>query len=1324
MHAGKRILTALLILSLFASLFSFPAFGDQTEGGENLTPETLPVRFFCDPAELILRVYRIDEDGGKLFYTAEEGVYFLLPGNYYYDAGCEGYLAKTAVPFTVSEDACRLTVSLARVEAAAVPDTDTEIIPDTEVIPDTEIIPATEVILDPEIIPATEIIAAPVQAPAEEVKNMGTSFGLTLTVTAMGETDITVNPGESTTLSVSISPENQEGLNIQWKRSCYDANDFTLHEEILEGENTASLTLNPVEKSGVYTCTVQDQSVSFQVRVNNSLSAQIEGGSVQYVTSGESITLRALVTAQDDSGIFYRWQKSGEEDAQITTRNEYSLSDITEDVTLFCDVMDAFGNLASAGGQEGTVSVLVDRSTKLTIGSERSDEIGDGRTYSFSATDTDYFLFSVERAGCGFRVAVTDVQTGSETVYTGQNSLTVKQYMLTGNSYRFSVQITDGDPTLPVKVAIRQAEDRACGNDLQWDFNAQSGELRISGSGEMWDYSRDERRLRTPGAAYAERITSLLLDEGVTGIGTYAFSLYPNLASVSLPPTLTRIGGGAFSGDGALAAIRLPESLQSIGWAAFEGTAISELSIPDTVTEMEYAAFLSCRSLRSVRLPERLSGIREQMFSGDTSLQEISIPNAVKTVNRSAFASCGELSLVRYDGTRSEWKQLTVEEGNDALQTARKQYRNDSLYDSIVNVLEWHGFSETDFVRCSVIACPVDVSVYREGQPVGQISGGVVSGESAGVRIITEEGTKLVLYADDAEYELLITATDSGTMDYRIQDMLGEKASKSFTGVALNAGKKLGSRLGGSVGTPNVLLYVLDSNDEIIKLVLTDGTEVSPAVSDAVITALSLQEGEEALTVDKAHPEDLLFSCTEAFSAQPFQIVRTTDQKVIATFISSQEMEPALFIREAGSEENQATVYGTEDFGRFFEISETNDGYTLRLKAALFEVLPVGDAFILHVFGPGETELSVPLHISDSGSVTDTPVSYIVTFDAGEYATVAPQTVVAGGLVSRPADPIASDRNYVFENWYREAACENLYNFATPVNGALTLYAKWVYHTHRFNTDGLCTVCGKSHYRIRLSNTIVVPEQLRDNPRLNTPELIKTALHDKAKEDFYQSYKTEPNEQNMTDREVIAEELIGENYVPLTPERFPAGGLRFTLPYPSGMGQKGYDFTVHHLKTDGTIERMSYSRTAEGLLVTATSLSPYTVSGAVQKLIGEPQITGKRTVGSTLTAALNLTNNTGVLHYQWKRDGVSIPGATAKTYIPVAADKGKTLSCVFTSSVQTGSITGNAGVICASNGSPPTGDESTVLLWTVLALLSAAACAGAGIRIRKTRKET
>jgi len=67
---------------------------------------------------------------------------------------------------------------------------------------------------------------------------------------------------------------------------------------------------------------------------------------------------------------------------------------------------------------------------------------------------------------------------------------------------------------------------------------------------------------------------------------------------------------------------------------------------------------------------------------------------------------------------------------------------------------------------------------------------------------------------------------------------------------------------------------------------------------------------------------------------------------------------------------------------------------------------------------------------------------FTVNFDLkGGAPVVNPKTVVEGGLVATPAEPVRA--GYVFGGWYSDEGLSTVYDFATPVTANMTLYVKW-----------------------------------------------------------------------------------------------------------------------------------------------------------------------------------------------------------------------------------------------------------------------------------------
>jgi uncharacterized repeat protein (TIGR02543 family) len=71
-------------------------------------------------------------------------------------------------------------------------------------------------------------------------------------------------------------------------------------------------------------------------------------------------------------------------------------------------------------------------------------------------------------------------------------------------------------------------------------------------------------------------------------------------------------------------------------------------------------------------------------------------------------------------------------------------------------------------------------------------------------------------------------------------------------------------------------------------------------------------------------------------------------------------------------------------------------------------------------------------------------IFFTVTFVSNGGSNVVEQEVGEGGTASRP---IPTRSGYLFENWYKDEEMTDLYNFAAPVTGHITLYANWIPNT-------------------------------------------------------------------------------------------------------------------------------------------------------------------------------------------------------------------------------------------------------------------------------------
>ena len=100
--------------------------------------------------------------------------------------------------------------------------------------------------------------------------------------------------------------------------------------------------------------------------------------------------------------------------------------------------------------------------------------------------------------------------------------------------------------------------------EITWSLS-NDGILTISGT-DMPNYSSYSY---VPWYSKRATIKNVIIENGVTNIGNYAFYNCSNLTSVTIPESVTSIGNYAFYSCSSLTAISIPNSATSIGSLAF-----------------------------------------------------------------------------------------------------------------------------------------------------------------------------------------------------------------------------------------------------------------------------------------------------------------------------------------------------------------------------------------------------------------------------------------------------------------------------------------------------------------------------------------------------------------------------------------------------------------------------------------------------------------------------------------------------------------------------------------------------------------------------------
>lgn len=230
-------------------------------------------------------------------------------------------------------------------------------------------------------------------------------------------------------------------------------------------------------------------------------------------------------------------------------------------------------------------------------------------------------------------------------------------------------------------IAASAASSGNCGDsgsNVTWLLD-DNGTLTISGSGKIEDYRSD---IDQPWYSNRSDITSVVIEPGVTSIGSLAFYKCSNLTSITIPSGLTSIGEMAFFNCSALTSVTIPNGVISIGNFAFGScTGLKSITIPSSVTSIENNIFQDCTGLTNITvdssnpsfcsesgvlfnkdkttliywprgktgsytIPDGVTAIGDYAFYCNSKLTSVTIPSSVTSIGESAFQHCTGLTSI------------------------------------------------------------------------------------------------------------------------------------------------------------------------------------------------------------------------------------------------------------------------------------------------------------------------------------------------------------------------------------------------------------------------------------------------------------------------------------------------------------------------------------------------------------------------------------------------------------------------------------------------------------------------------------------------------
>jgi len=158
-----------------------------------------------------------------------------------------------------------------------------------------------------------------------------------------------------------------------------------------------------------------------------------------------------------------------------------------------------------------------------------------------------------------------------------------------------------------------------------------------------------------------DKITALVVPEGVTSIGDYAFYNCTSITEVTFSDSLVSVGQKAFYGCSAIEKVNVSGIGSWCGISFYDqysnptfyakklyvnNELLTDLVIPTGVTSIGGYAFYYCSDIISVSIPNSVEHIGASAFGYCTGITNIEVPSSVKSIYYGAFRACASLESI------------------------------------------------------------------------------------------------------------------------------------------------------------------------------------------------------------------------------------------------------------------------------------------------------------------------------------------------------------------------------------------------------------------------------------------------------------------------------------------------------------------------------------------------------------------------------------------------------------------------------------------------------------------------------------------------------
>ncbi|MGF6989663.1 putative repeat protein (TIGR02543 family) [Lachnospiraceae bacterium PM6-15] len=533
-------------------------------------------------------------------------------------------------------------------------------------------------------------------------------------------------------------------------------------------------------------------------------------------------------------------------------------------------------------------------------------------------------------------------------------------------------------------------------------------------------------------------LKNIAVSETLSELPAYCFYNCASLEQFDIPQNVKgKIGNSCFDGCSALQYIAIPEGVEEIGNYAFRRcVAISTAVIPDGVTQIGEYSFEGCSALQSLAIPEGVEEISDYAFSGCKAMSNVTIPDSVKWIEEYSFEGCSAL------------QSITIPEGVEEI--GDYAFSGCSAMSSVVIPNSVKRIEEYSFEGCSAlqsITIPEGVEEIGDYAFSGCIATSIVeisnSVEKIGIRAFYNcVGIKKITLPIDVEYVFKTPNFGSGSFYQTSVEQI--TYTRGRTGVLPNR----------NTGIMDYQFSLEGQSKETLKKVVFEEGVIG--IGYYAFYGCSVLEGVMIPSTVKSIHDNAFTNCTalNIYGERDSYGYGYADAKRIS-FIPL--YEPILEVEEVSLGEGDTHQFIAKVY---LGIDQLSDDVTWRVEDNLSSATTISNTGLCTI-GLDETATSLTIKASYGQATTSQEVllvsKHLVLFDYnGGTTSETRMTFVPGTKYGEL--PTTTRVGYTFDGWFTAKEEGEKVDSETIVTSERThtLYAHWTakHFTVTFNATG------------------------------------------------------------------------------------------------------------------------------------------------------------------------------------------------------------------------------------------------------------------------------